>query len=156
MADFNSFFGIGSSSGGGGFGFNLMDYMNIRNGSYGKLLRAHYYGTTKERVEAKGSNTATKPKEEYKNPLEKSENKPLATAKSDADSLKASADKLITKGDKSLFVEKNITTTDEDGNKVTSKGYDMDAIAKSVNNFVSDYNSVLDSASNSGNSSKMD
>ena len=57
-----------------------------------------------------------------------------------SDALKESADALL---DKSLFKKKDITTTDEDGNKTTVKDYDTDSIYKAVNSFVKDYNSVI-------------
>lgn len=108
----------------------LADYASIKNGSYGKLMRAYY---------TKGSGAETKKADTTK------ETKNNTQVKSDTASLKEAADALVTTGSKSVF---NLTDVkDKDGN--TKKGYDYDAIYDAVKNFADEYNSMIDSASES-------
>ncbi|NLG04420.1 MAG: hypothetical protein GX567_11430, partial [Clostridia bacterium] len=108
----------------------LFDYASIKNGSYGKLVKAYY---------AKNSDTA-KNTEEIK-----TENKNNSQVKGDADALKSAADELVASGSKSVFNQTDIKG--EDG--VTKKGYDYDAIYKSVKKFADKYNDLVGSAGNS-------
>lgn len=130
----------------------LGDYASIRSGSYKKLLKAYYSDT---------NNTTKKPTNDKKSELyEKltgnSASKELKTVKSDAEDLAKSASALATKGTKSLFNKKNMEVTDaETGEKTTVYDYDKDAIVKAVKQFASDYNDMLDSASESNNVSIM-
>jgi len=139
--------GLFSSSSGSNSFMNysfISDYTSIRNGSYGKLLKAYY---NKE-----GSGSSSKSNNASDKIFHKVADKSLTTIKGDVDALKTSANALVTKGNKSLFVEKDITTTAENGDKSTTKGYDTNAIMKAVKSFVSDYNRLLDSTSESDNS----
>ena len=107
----------------------LADYASIKNGSYGKLMKA-YYAKNKTDVSSTARKTAT-----YKpNPAKKSKDsaETLTKIKKDADNLKASADTLLKTGEGSLF-----------------EGNDRDALYKAVSSFVDNYNSVLDSAGKS-------
>lgn len=108
----------------------LGDYASIRNGSYKKLLKAYY---AKADSSTTGSSTATS----------SDSTTTIAKIQSAATDLVNSADTLIAKGTKSLFKEKEITTTDAEGNKTTTTGYDKDAIYKAVSAFVSDYNNMV-------------
>lgn len=127
----------------------LGDYLSIKNGSYKKLLRAYY-----EKQEAEGNDTSsilgsdtsgilgndTTTKAEY------------VTAKQDADSLMKAANKLLAKGNDSLFNKKETTVTDETTlEETTTLEYDMDSIKGALKNYIKAYNSVLDSASNTDN-----
>lgn len=119
-------------------GFNLSDYASIKNGSYGKLLKAYYAkqsDTSDKTTSKKDDNTST-------------ETNKLEQVASNASSLQDAASKLINKSSNSLFKEKDITTKNEDGSTTTEKGYDKDAIYSAVNDFVSKYNSFIKSADN--------
>jgi hypothetical protein len=78
----------------------------------------------------------------------------LTAIKRDVNSLCASADTLLKEGSKSLFVKKDIVTTDaKTGVKTKKSDYDMEAITKAINSFVSDYNSTIDSSSKTSSAS---
>ena len=115
----------------------LSDYASIKNGSYGKLMKAYYSKNPSESVSKLANNSIRKSKDDSKS---------LANVDSATDALKASADALLANGSKSLFKEVDITTTDENGVETTKKGYDMDAIYKAVSTFVKDYNAVIGTA----------
>lgn len=134
----------GSASGSSGLSSILSDYSAIRNGSYGKLMRAYYRET--------GDSTA----KTFKNSAVKNSNTSTAAdssatikeLQSTTDDLTASAKNLYTTGSKSVFQKKSVT--DENGQ--TSQQYDTDAIYKSVKSFVDDYNNVLNAADKSADS----
>lgn len=130
---FNS---LGSSNSNSFYGFNLSDYASIKNGSYGKLLKAYY---------TKQSDTAAVSSDK-KNDKTSTETSKLTAVATNASSLQQSAAKLIDKGSTSLFREKDITAKNEDGTTTTQKGYDTEAIYKAVGDFVSKYNSFVKSA----------
>ena len=109
-------FGTSSSGSAGNLNF-LGEYASIKNGSYGKLMKAYY-----------GMNTNSTVSSIVKKNVSDDDTKTLAKMQNATDSLKESADKLLTKGDKSVF----------SGDKVTEEAY------KAVSDLVSDYNSVLD------------
>lgn len=115
----------------------LADYASIKNGSYGKLMKAYYSETASDEVKSLAKNSRVK------NALSAEETKSYAKVQTTADGLKESADALL---DKKLFEKKDITTKNEDGTETTVKGYDTDAIYKAVNSVVTDYNSVLKAA----------
>lgn len=108
----------------------IRDYASIRNGSYKKLLQAYYNktGSTTTNSSTSTSSDSTKT---------------IAKIQSAATDLVSAANALTAKGTKSLFKEKEITTTDASGNKSTTTGYDKEALYKAVNNFVSDYNTMI-------------
>ncbi len=151
--DYSSLFsGLSTSSGSGGMSNLLADYASLKNGSYGKLMRVYY---DKDSTGSTSTNYVNKAKEKAEKAStssvygakEASEQMNKVSAASDA--LKSSASKLIDSGSDSLFVQKDVTTTDESGNSVTSFGYDEKAIYDAVSTFVNDYNNMLDQASNS-------
>lgn len=113
-------FGTSNSTGGA---FSLTDYMGIKNGSYGKLLKAYYKKQDAEEAAA----------------VDETEKKQLSMLKSSADSLKNATLELM---DEDLFEKK---TNEETG----EEEYDWDAITKAVKDFASKYNSVVESAGNS-------
>ena len=152
MAGFsiNNFGLFGGSSGGssGNWMSNLLsmtaDYNSIRSGAYSKLLRS-YYGKTNSLIRKKDSDDDNK---KVKPEMDQT----VASAKSDADKLKKSAAALTTTGTNSLFKEKEIETVDEEtGEKVKTMGYDRKAITSAIKSFVSDYNKMVDSGSDSEN-----
>lgn len=108
----------------------LSDYASIKNGSYGKLLRAYYSES--------GSNSSVKSIASKKTNVDSTDKKALTKLQSSTDSLKEAADALLTKGSKSVF--------DQEGG---SNEAAYDAVSK----FASAYNSVLDAAKNVDSSS---
>lgn len=127
----------GSGSGMGNLNF-LSDYASIKNGSYGKLMKAYYAKDAGDEVKsiansAKKSSTSTAADDA----------KTLSEIKGAADGLKTSADKLIDKGTDSLFNKVDVESTDANGIKTSTKGYDTEAIYSAVSDFVKDYNSMM-------------
>ncbi len=116
---------------------NLSDYASIKNGSYYQLLKAYY---------KKNSANRSSPENASRN-----SDSTLTTVQADSNSLKNSSEKLTNTGTGSLFTKKQITTKNSDGSSSTTYDYDMDAIYKGIKSFVDDYNSMLDSGSNSSN-----
>lgn len=105
----------------------LSDYAAIKNGSYGKLVKAYYAKQEAESAAQSGDTTQK-----------------LTLMRSSADSLKKSADAL---NNASLWEKKKITKTDEEtGEKIEAEDYDWAAITKAVKAFVDDYNSVVGEA----------
>lgn len=135
----NSIFGGVSGS-----SFSLSDYALIKNGGYGKLMKAYY-----------SQDDSNSNKKSAVNKLMTGSSADQATTitalKSSSDKLSEAAKDLTTTGKDSLFVEKDITTKDENGVESTTKGYDKDAIFKKVSEFVDSYNSVLSAAGRSNN-----
>lgn len=114
------FSGLNTSSTGSAGNLNfLSDYAAIKNGSYGKLMKAYYAET--------GSNDAVKKLAKSSNSVSKDDAETLTKVKSATDDLKESADKLLAKGSKSVWAED-----------------DMEKVYSAVNDLVKDYNSVLD------------
>lgn len=128
------FSSLGNSRSGSGSAANLnflSDYAAIKNGSYGKLMKAYYAESgSSERVSSvvKNKNTA----------ISEDDAKTLATMQSATDALKESADALLEDGKKSLFKEA-----------------DSEKIYKAVDQFVKDYNSVLDASDNVNSTSVL-
>ena len=113
----------------------LSDYASIKNGSYGKLMKAYY---AKDSGDSKtAASTITK-----KDTTDTAK-KALAKVETATDALKESADALLATGKKDLFAQKDITTKDENGVETTTKGYDTGTIYNAVNSFVKNYNSVM-------------
>lgn len=138
-------FGTGYGSSSGDWMSNLLsmtaDYNSIRSGAYSKLLKAYYSKDASSTVKNLASDDT-----------DKTTDKTIALAKSDADDLNKSASALIATGSKSLFNKKEIETTDEEtGEKVTTVDYDRKAITSAVKSFVEDYNSAVESGSDVDN-----
>lgn len=140
---FRSLSANSSSSGLGNLNF-LSDYVAIKNGSYGKLMKAYYAKNNSD-----GTSTSAAGKTDKQTTSTAADStKTLAAIEKAADELKESADALISKGTDSVFKQKEITTKDENGVAATQKGYDTDAIYSAVSDFVKDYNSLLENAGN--------
>lgn len=124
--DFSSLLGSTASS-----SDNLLsDYASIKNGSYGKLMKSYYKQQDAEKASALGDNKQK-----------------LVLIRSNADSLKKSADAL---NKDSLWEKKKITKTDEaTGEKTEVEDYDWKAITKAVKSFIDDYNSVIEKTGDS-------
>lgn len=119
----------------------LADYASIKNGSYGKLMKAYYGGHASSAAKSIAkSSTTEKTKSNVK---DSKETKAYSKVQSAADGLKDAADALFSTGSKSVFAQKDVTTKDENGVETTTKAYDTEKIYKAVNNFVSNYNAVI-------------
>lgn len=128
--DFSALFGSTSDSASVGGSNLLSDYASIKNGSYGKLLKAYYVKQDAEKLSGTGD-TSQK----------------LTLMKSSADSLKKSADAL---NNDSLWEKKKIKKKDETtGEETEVEDYDWDAITKAVKTFIEDYNDVVKAAGES-------
>ena len=127
-ADYSYLFGgtpttLGSSS------FSLSDYAAIKNGSYGKLLKAYYAKQDAEKA-ASGSDSVQK----------------ATLMKTGADALKKSADALK---NQELWEKKKIKRKDEKtGEEAEVEDYAYEAITKAMKAFVEDYNEVIEQAGN--------
>ncbi len=147
------FSSLGNHNGASGLSSLLGDYASIKNGSYGKLMKAYYAEGSKDEVRALAKSAASKSAAKTSNKVTSEEAKALSDMQSSTENLKTSADKLLEKGSKSVFKQKDITTKDENGVESTRRGYDTDAIYSAVNSFVNDYNSVVKAAGNVDNKS---
>lgn len=133
-----------SSTNSSGFGMSsiLSDYASIKNGSYGKLLKAYYSEAASQSVKnSTEKNTASEDTRTTNTQL-----------RSEAASLQKAADKLLATGEDSLFVKKEKEVTNEDGTKKVEAEYDKDAIYNAVVGFAESYNSLLETAADSQNS----
>ena len=115
----------------------LSDYASIKNGSYGKLMKAYYAKDAADKTASEGKDTEAK-----KNSISTAADsaKTLSEIEKAADAMKESADSLLVKGSKSVFRKKNEKAT-------VSEEYDTDAIYKAVSGFVTDYNDLLSKTS---------
>lgn len=129
--DYSSLFGGGAPYIDNGMGgINVSDYAMIKNGSYGKLMKAYYAKQDADKLSQFGDSSKT-----------------LTLMRSSADSLKKSAEVL---GDVSLYEKKKFKKKDEEtGEEIEVEDYDWDVITKAVKTFVDDYNSVVEQAGNS-------
>lgn len=126
----------------------LSDYMSIKNGSYGKVMKAYYQ---KPDQETEDSGSTKKP--DLSTSLSADSARTLANVEKAADKLKDSADKLLNKGKGSLFEEKDVTVKNEDGTTATTKQVDKDGLYKAASDFVNQYNSLIDAVSKAGSGS---
>lgn len=109
----------------------LSDYMSIKNGSYGKLMKAYYSKDSKVSKE-----TASIVDEKKKNlSTSKDSAETLKQIKTTSESLKSSADQLTNTGKDSVF----------------SKG--QDEIYKAVDSFVNSYNKLVEGSAKSASDS---
>lgn len=120
----------------------LGQYASIKNGSYGKLMKAYYGKNASDSVKKLAQNTDTR------KTTTSEETTNIAKVQTTTDALKESADALLANGSKSLFQQVDITTKDENGVETTTKGYSTDAIYNALNSFVLRYNAVVDAAGN--------
>ncbi len=138
---------LGTSSMGGGFGSlysSLADYASIKNGSYGKLVKAYYAQMSGDDTSTKKtSNTKVKEKTE-----DDTAKKSLTETKTKSDALKTSAGALMDVGKKSLFTK--VDVKDKETGETTQQ-YDTDKIYKAVKQFASDYNALIADTSKSSN-----
>ena len=127
--DYSFLFGAAQSASTSG-SFSLTDYMSIKNGSYGKLVKAYYAKQDAEKAASGGDS------------VQKS-----TMMKTGADALKKSADAL---NNDELWEKKKIKKKDEKtGEEIEVEDYDWEAITKAVKSFVEDYNDVVEQAGDS-------
>ncbi len=133
MFDITSMLGnSGSKSNNSGL-MGTMDLANlaaIKNGSYGKLVKSYYNGTTKSVDEAKVTSLNSKNSEKSNKLKEEANNSEVTRIKKEADQLKASAEAL---------------DNDELWKKTDGK-LDMTKVTSAVKSFADNYNKVIDQA----------
>ena len=136
----------GMNSSGSSFSGLLGEYNQIRNGTYGRLLKAYY-----KKYNADGS-TKADTTDKITDKVKKSSDtvdtaKELNTVKDSATALQNAAMKLaaVKTGSSSLYEKKTIVDTNEDGSTATRTDYDYDTLVKSVQSFVAAYNDTLES-----------
>lgn len=120
-------------------GVDFSTLSSIRNGSYHKLLKAYYAN-----VDTDDSTTNAVKNDTVQDTASEKINS--ASVRDEAADLVDSATALKSTA---LWDKKDVT--DKDGN--VTKEYDKDAIYKAVSEFVSDYNTLLDTAAKSNNNS---
>ena len=138
------FSSLGSGAAGVSGSTFLSDYASIKNGSYAKLMKAYYSQNSNDSVKKLAGSTVKKT-------VSDTEKTALNKVQTTTDALKESADTLLENGSKSVFAQKDITTKDENGVESTTRGYDVEGIYKAVNDFVTNYNSVIHAANDSDN-----
>ena len=127
--DYSFLFGATQSASTSG-SFSLTDYMSIKNGSYGKLVKAYYA--------KQDADTLSSSKDSVQN---------STILKTGADALKKSAEALA---NDSLWEKKKITKKDEKtGEETEVEDYDWEAITKAVKSFVEDYNDLIEKSGES-------
>ena len=127
--DYSFLFGAAQTASTSG-SFSLTDYMSIKNGSYGKLVKAYYAKQDADKLSSS------------KDSVQKS-----TILKTGADALKKSAEAL---SNDSLWEKKKITKKDEKtGEEIEVEDYDWEAITKAVKSFVEDYNDVIEKSGES-------
>ena len=109
---------------------NLGDRSMIKNGSYGKLMKAYY-----------GKSSSSSRSDMSEEDIEKSASA-YSKVKSNADDLKSAASAL---DNSKLYEIGSYTVTGSDGSKSTAE-YDYDSIYDKLSDFVDKYNSTLSSA----------
>jgi len=133
-------------------GINYSDYATIRSGSYFKLLKSYYNVNASDEVNKivdgdkdKDNKKTESQKESVSTSTSTSKDsaETISKVKSAADALSAETKNLLATDKSSAF--NMVKVTDKEGN-VTEK-YDTDKIYKAVNDFVSDYNAVVESTS---------
>ena len=144
LADINSvntlFSSLSSSSTSSTGSSILADYASIRSGSYHKLLKAYY---------SKEDNSTLSSIVDSSTETSQDSTKKLTLIENAGESLKESADALITQGTKNVF--KQVTQQAEDG--TTTTGYKTEEIYKKVNAFVEDYNTLIEVTEDSNTAS---
>lgn len=133
--DFSGFFGTQNTQS-TSLSNMLGDYASIKNGSYGKLLKAYY---KKQETDYASSDEA------------KAENAKFTRIKSYASDLKSAASAI---NDTSLFAKGDYDVTYADGSKGKSE-YNMDKIYEKAKSFVDSYNSAIRSGSSTKDGSKL-
>jgi hypothetical protein len=131
MFDITSMLGSSDSGSNNSMGsFDFANYAAIKNGSYGKLVKSYYAGTTKD-VEAQKAQTTKASNTTKKNETADVDKTGLTQIKKDADQLKTSAEAL----------------SKDDLWKKTDGKLDTDKITSAVKDFANNYNKVIEQSS---------
>ena len=127
--DYSYLFGATQTASASG-SFSLSDYASIKNGSYGKLLKAYYAKQDADKF-ASGVDSVQK----------------STQMKTGADALKKSATAL---NNSELWEKKKIKKKDgKTGEETEVEDYDWNAITKAMKSFVENYNDVIEQAGDS-------
>ena len=136
---YSSLFGGTSSGGEVDSSYSMLsDYASIKNGSMAKLAKS-YYGNSSARSASVDQESSDVAKETIKK---------NAALKNDTSDLRSTLSNI--RDSKSLFTDK-IEKKDDNGN--VSSDYDRSMIYNKLNEFVKDYNDVLDKGAKSDNQS---
>ncbi|MCQ2519590.1 MAG: hypothetical protein MJ107_03555 [Lachnospiraceae bacterium] len=122
--DMSALFGSLNNKNNAFSGINLMDYSSIKNGSYGKLMKAYYS------KDAAGDSDKSQAVNKIVDKKAQVDTTGLSDVKKKADALKASADKLAS----------------SDLWATVDGSYDTDKVASAVEDFAKNYNSTLKQA----------
>ena len=132
--DYSFLFSSLGSSGSSSPNLNFIsEYASIKNGSYGKLMKAYY---AKDETSKSTSKTTT----QKQNTIAATTTANLSAVQTTSDKLKDSADALLVKGEKSLFKDESVS----------------DTVYNAVSKFVSDYNSVIKASKEASNTNVGD
>lgn len=126
-------------------GIDFSTLSSIRNGSYNKLLKAYYAKVDTSSSSKTGSTTSTQKETSQDTAAQKLNG---AAVRDEAADVVDSASALK----KSALWEKK-SVKDDEGN--TKQEYDKDAIYKAVSQFVSDYNTLVESTGKSSDKSVL-
>ncbi|MCR4781138.1 MAG: hypothetical protein K5851_00105 [Lachnospiraceae bacterium] len=119
----------------------VSDYSSIKNGSYGKLVKAYYEKIDSANEEEKKTAKSISDKIDYVNTLDsKKLDSNAKNAASDAKALASAANSLTSNKGNALFTKTNVTGSDGK----MDYNYDMEKIYGSISSFVEAYNKVLD------------
>ena len=136
--------------------------MSLKNGSYGKLVKAYYAQQAEDSSSTKKTDSTKKEETTKQDAVSKAlgtssekvteEQKEYAATKTEANSVKADTSNLLAKGSASVFKQ---TDVKDSKTGLTTKQFDTDKIYSSVKKFVDDYNDLIKSTEDSKNSSIM-
>ena len=138
-------------------GINVNDYATIRSGSYYELLKSYYSLDSSDEVKKIVNKTEDKKDDAEDKKTDSATNSGSASTSTSKDSaniiskvesaseeLSTSLDTLLKAGKDSVFATSEVK--DEAGN--VSETYNTEKIYKAVNEFVTDYNALLDNVKN--------
>ena len=114
------------------YGINFADYASIKNGSYGKLLKAYY----KQNSTSDSTSSATTVSSLSKTSVDATVKKELNDIQTYSNEVRDSAAALMEKGSKSVF-----------------KNEDMDKVYEAVSALTEDYNTLMEKGQASSSSS---
>ena len=97
----------------------LSDYASIKNGSYGKLLKAYYKKTGNDNTSTSSTKEESK-SDKLSTSISEDSAKTLTAIESSAGKVQESASALTSKGENSVFKPKEIKTENADGTTTTT------------------------------------
>ena len=120
---------------------SFADYASIRNGSYGKLVKAYYAKVGSDNSDS-DSSESTSSASSNKSSTVTSESKNYSNVVSKSDNLQDAADKLSSTNSASVFTKEYIKDS-ESGNMTYD--YNSSKVTSAVKDFIKDYNALLNS-----------